>query len=270
MSSSWLACSAVSGSEAGSRSSRVSPTIDGHRRPQLVADVGQEPGLRLAGLPQLVATLVQLGVEGDHPAVGLLQLVGELGVERHHALVRLLQLGVEPKQLVALGLDLLQGRQQLAGCARPAPPAVSPRSPPPPRPGWSQAPRPTAARRAPAAAVPWRRSCCSPCGAPPTSPSASPSPGCRRQSHRRPARSPWPAPTAWRVGPGPARSAGSPPRPGPARPASAAPPRRARSRCGPGPAPRSRGRRRAGGPGGEPRTRPLRSGSWRGAARCRS
>jgi hypothetical protein len=57
--------------------------------------------------------LVQLVVESDDAAVGLLQLVGELVVERHHAAVGLLQLGVEPGQVVALGAHLVQGRDEL-------------------------------------------------------------------------------------------------------------------------------------------------------------
>ena len=83
----------------------------GDRRAQLMADVGQEPALRLAGRPQLHRLLVQLGVERDHAAVGLLQLVGELVVERHHAAVGLLQLAVEPGQVVALGRAPRRGRR---------------------------------------------------------------------------------------------------------------------------------------------------------------
>ena len=45
------------------------------RRPELVADVGQEPGLELRGAGQVGRLLVQLGVERQHAAVGLRQLL---------------------------------------------------------------------------------------------------------------------------------------------------------------------------------------------------
>ena len=85
----------------------------GDRGAQLVADVRQEPALRLTRGPQLGGLLVQLGVERHHAAVGLLQLLGELVVERHHAPVGLLEFGVEHRQLVALAAYLVEGADEL-------------------------------------------------------------------------------------------------------------------------------------------------------------
>ena len=48
------------------------------RRAELVAHVGQEAALELGRLPQLLGLRVELGVERDHAAVGLL----ELGLQR--------------------------------------------------------------------------------------------------------------------------------------------------------------------------------------------
>ena len=78
-----------------------------------MADVGQEPALGRAGRAQLGGLLVQLGVEGHHPPVGGLQLLGELAVEGHHPAVGLGQLPVEHGQLVALASYLVEGGDEL-------------------------------------------------------------------------------------------------------------------------------------------------------------
>src|SRR6266700_3081359 len=53
----------------------------GHRGPQLVADVGEEPVLRLVRLSQLGGSPVQFGVEREHAPVGFGQLLGQLVVQ---------------------------------------------------------------------------------------------------------------------------------------------------------------------------------------------
>ncbi len=85
------------------------------RRPQFMADVRPEPGLGLAGLPQLARLLVQFRVEGDDPSVGLLQLLGQLGIEGYHSPVGLLQLLVETAELLLLLPRLLERGDQIAG-----------------------------------------------------------------------------------------------------------------------------------------------------------
>ena len=85
MSSTCWRCSSVSGSAAGSSSSRARPEHGVDRGAQLVADVGQEPGLGLARLAQL-ARSCRPSRRRARPRPGwCLQLVGELVVERHHA-----------------------------------------------------------------------------------------------------------------------------------------------------------------------------------------
>ena len=79
-----------------------------------MADVVEEAGLGLAGLPQLPALVVDLGVQRDHALVGGLQLAGQLVVERHHAAVGLLQLGVDGRERVPLGPHLAERGHQLA------------------------------------------------------------------------------------------------------------------------------------------------------------
>jgi hypothetical protein len=66
-----------------------------HRRAQLVRHVRQEARLHLPGSLQIIGPLVQLGQQGHHAAVGVLQLLVELG------------------QLLALGADLVERAQEL-------------------------------------------------------------------------------------------------------------------------------------------------------------
>ena len=71
------ACSAVSGpSRSSSRSARQRQDRV-QRRAELVAHVRQEARLQLVGAPQVIGLLVELGVERDDAAVGVLQLAVE-------------------------------------------------------------------------------------------------------------------------------------------------------------------------------------------------
>ena len=47
--------------------------IDADRRAELMAHVGQEAALEFGGLAQLLGLRVELGIERDHAAVGLLE-----------------------------------------------------------------------------------------------------------------------------------------------------------------------------------------------------
>jgi hypothetical protein len=62
---------------------------------ELVTDAAEEPRLGLVGSDQRDAPLVEFGVEGDHAAVGLLQLGGELVVQREHPVIRLFEFRVD-------------------------------------------------------------------------------------------------------------------------------------------------------------------------------
>ncbi len=71
---SGAACSSFSGPSAWSASMRGEGRDRVERRAQLVADGRQELALDLAGALQLVGPLLQLGIERQHAAIGVLQL----------------------------------------------------------------------------------------------------------------------------------------------------------------------------------------------------
>ena len=73
------------------------------RRAELVAHVRQKARLELVGAPQRIRLLVELGVERDHAAVGVL----ELGVEARQLLLALAELLERADQLLVLLADLL-------------------------------------------------------------------------------------------------------------------------------------------------------------------
>ena len=74
------------------------------RGAELVAHVRQEARLELVGAPEVIGLLVQLGVEGDHAAVG----VFELAVEVLELLLPPAELIEGLEQLLVLPLHLLQ------------------------------------------------------------------------------------------------------------------------------------------------------------------
>jgi hypothetical protein len=91
------------------------------RRAELVAHVRQKARLELVGAPQRVRLLVELGVERDDAAVGVL----ELGVEAGQVLLALAELLERADQLLVLLADLLdrtlrRGLGQRAASARSA------------------------------------------------------------------------------------------------------------------------------------------------------
>ena len=78
-----------------------------------MADIRPEPVLGFRGRPQPLGLLVELRVQRDHAAVGLLELLGQLAVQGHDAAVRFLQLGVEQDQLLFLLPQILQRGDQV-------------------------------------------------------------------------------------------------------------------------------------------------------------
>ncbi len=75
-----------------------------HRRAELVRHVGQEPRFEVVGAPQVIGLLVQLGVERDHAAVGVLQLA----IEVRELLVLPLQFVERAEQRLVLLLNLVE------------------------------------------------------------------------------------------------------------------------------------------------------------------
>ena len=59
-----------------------------------MAHVGEEAGLQFVGAPQVVGLFIQLGVERDHAAIGVLQFA------------------IEPRQVRLARADFLQRREQ--------------------------------------------------------------------------------------------------------------------------------------------------------------
>jgi hypothetical protein len=79
-----------------------------HRRPELVGHVGEKTRLQLVGAAQMVRPLVELGVERDDAAVGVLELpvdLLELGVPHAQHVERV-------EQLLVLLLHLLDGTRR--------------------------------------------------------------------------------------------------------------------------------------------------------------
>ena len=76
----------------------------GERRAQLVAQAREELRLRVARAAELLGTLVELRVQGDDSAVGLLELTVELG----ELVPATLQLGERLDQLLVLQLQLAE------------------------------------------------------------------------------------------------------------------------------------------------------------------
>ena len=99
-----------------SSSSRDSAQDRVQRRAELVAHVRQEARLHLVGAPQVVGLLVELGVERDHAAVGVL----ELAVERARARPAAARSSLErAQQLLVLLLQLLDRRRGAAAARAP-------------------------------------------------------------------------------------------------------------------------------------------------------
>ena len=80
-----------------------------HRRAELVGHVREEARLQLVGAAQVVRLLVELGVEGHHAAVGVL----ELAVQVRELLLLALQIVERPQQRLVLLLDLLHQADRL-------------------------------------------------------------------------------------------------------------------------------------------------------------
>ena len=80
-----------------------------HRRPELVRHVREEARLQLVGAPQVIGLLVQLGVERDDAAVGVLQLA----VQPDQLLLTPIQLVERAQQLLILPLELFNQPDRL-------------------------------------------------------------------------------------------------------------------------------------------------------------
>ena len=92
-----------------------------HRGPELVAHVRQKPRLEFVGSPQVIRAIVQLRVQGDDAAVGLLQLA----IEPRELVLPVLQGAERQEQLAILMLVLFgerfrrSGRERAANIAEP-------------------------------------------------------------------------------------------------------------------------------------------------------
>ena len=73
-----------------------------HRRAELVGHVREEARLQLVGAAEMIRLLVELGVERDDAAVGVL----ELAIEVHELLLLALQIVERAEQRLVLLLDL--------------------------------------------------------------------------------------------------------------------------------------------------------------------